>query len=527
MNKIQTKYKSTSIRKALCLAGLIALSSQAWQVQADTHTDINASFDQAVYTEETLGDLDTAIKLYTDIIANTDNQRVVSAKALLHLGRCYKKLGDNSQALLNFNALIDQYGDFANIVANAEDEKFSLPFTQLNLLPPPWVDGEVLEYTIHNPAGLKESYTNLVKLKQIGTNGQVQWLNQQVFASAHNRRQIAVSLLEDEESGETISTDLRGPHWPGMSTEVKDGKVIMRNNISNEVIVEDFKPGSISDSSMETIIRRLPLQKDYSVTIPSYSHQAGGYIHLDLQVLDDNTRIDVPAGSYNTYHVKVTYRQFKAALFSMELWVAKDEPSRPIVMYSVQHQTFKLKGSGSLSASQATTYRYASKNAEFELAKRWHAFDTSHKNDEHLQLMIVPFDATGTVGYLDVSDHPTGEWYPTDPKMPAEWAIEWATGFFKNFVPREATMEEFTVNGNKAIRYVSDYEFNKKAMVEYRAIILHEKHRYSFIFQIEKDSFESHRAEYDQMIESFKVIDATSTKTATKTASKQPLNKPL
>ena len=50
-------------------------------------------FEKALYAEEMKGDLAEALKIYQQVLKENPGDRQVSARALLHIGMCYEKLG--------------------------------------------------------------------------------------------------------------------------------------------------------------------------------------------------------------------------------------------------------------------------------------------------------------------------------------------------------------------------------------------------------------------------------------------------
>ena len=56
------------------------------------------------------GDLNGAIRQYREIVAKYPNNRAVAAKALLHLGQCYEKLGD-TESRKAYERLVRDFGD--------------------------------------------------------------------------------------------------------------------------------------------------------------------------------------------------------------------------------------------------------------------------------------------------------------------------------------------------------------------------------------------------------------------------------
>ena len=75
---------------------------------------------EAIYQEEVNGDLDNAIKTYQLIISKYPDSRKVSADALLHLGLCYEKLG-NQEAVKTYKRLVSNFPEQKNQVAVARE----------------------------------------------------------------------------------------------------------------------------------------------------------------------------------------------------------------------------------------------------------------------------------------------------------------------------------------------------------------------------------------------------------------------
>lgn len=74
----------------------------------------------AVYEEEIKGDLDAAIKLYTQVTKNTSNNRRIIAEAYYRLGYAHEKLGTKN-ALYYYSELIANFIDQTTFVAKAEE----------------------------------------------------------------------------------------------------------------------------------------------------------------------------------------------------------------------------------------------------------------------------------------------------------------------------------------------------------------------------------------------------------------------
>jgi hypothetical protein len=93
--------------------------------------------EEAVYTEETLGDLQKAVHLYQQVIADAEASRSVVAEAHYRLAACYLKQGDRTAAVAELRKLGRRYGDLPGIPVQARDvlEDITMPSPAL-LMPP-------------------------------------------------------------------------------------------------------------------------------------------------------------------------------------------------------------------------------------------------------------------------------------------------------------------------------------------------------------------------------------------------------
>lgn len=65
-------------------------------------------YQSGIYKEEVEGELEKAIEIYEQILADFPENQAVAAKALYHIGLCYEKLG-NQEAQKAYQRLIDEY----------------------------------------------------------------------------------------------------------------------------------------------------------------------------------------------------------------------------------------------------------------------------------------------------------------------------------------------------------------------------------------------------------------------------------
>ena len=82
-------------------------------------------YQAGLYQEEVQGDLQRAIEIYRQILEDFPDSRAVGAKAQLHIGHCYEKLGLR-QAQQAYQRVIDDYPEHRDEVAVARERLASL-----------------------------------------------------------------------------------------------------------------------------------------------------------------------------------------------------------------------------------------------------------------------------------------------------------------------------------------------------------------------------------------------------------------
>lgn len=82
---------------------------------------LSVMLDQAIYTEQTAGDLPKAIKLYERIVRQSEANRALVAQAWFRLGQCHLKAGNDAKARQAFQAVIAEFSDQSEWVARARE----------------------------------------------------------------------------------------------------------------------------------------------------------------------------------------------------------------------------------------------------------------------------------------------------------------------------------------------------------------------------------------------------------------------
>jgi Tol biopolymer transport system component len=107
-----------NLKKTFILVVFTTVLLTAFGFQFQTSPEFKILFEKAKFTMETKGDLNGAIKIFSQIIEKYPKEREYAAKSQLYIGLCYEKLG-NVEARKAYDRVVRDYADQSEIVAQA------------------------------------------------------------------------------------------------------------------------------------------------------------------------------------------------------------------------------------------------------------------------------------------------------------------------------------------------------------------------------------------------------------------------
>jgi Tol biopolymer transport system component len=102
----------------LVLTGVLTLTAVAQKSTTSKSNAPEALLGEAIHQEEAEGNLEAAIAAYKKVISEYGNNRPLAAKAQLHLGLAYEKLG-NAEARKAYEQVVRNYADQPEVAADA------------------------------------------------------------------------------------------------------------------------------------------------------------------------------------------------------------------------------------------------------------------------------------------------------------------------------------------------------------------------------------------------------------------------
>jgi len=268
--------------RTLILVGLVTMVASGATSGAQSLSEM---LEEGIFKEESVGDLNAAIKIYEQIVAKAVKNRSYAAQARYRLGMCYLKQGRKEEATLAFRILIDQFPEQMESVAQARIQLSKLAYSTSGLVtrqvwaPATDTMGEV------SPDGRYFSYVNwttgnlAVRELETGESRDVTnegtWGTPQKFCGVStwspDSRQVAyywtdrgseatlrVTGLDGSKPRSIFGAGLRLRHAPWPRAWSKDGKYILalwgeENESLKDGLEAQIVLVSVADGSMRVL----------------------------------------------------------------------------------------------------------------------------------------------------------------------------------------------------------------------------------------------------------------------------------
>jgi hypothetical protein len=452
--------------------------------QTDSPSEL---LEQAIYSEETKGDLDSAMALYQQVLTQGKNTQALAAQAQYRLGVCQYKQRNYAAATAAFTTLVKDYPDQKDLVALAKQYLAR----NNDLLPTPWADGDEERFDVKLAGGLKIGFG--VWTADAGmTNGQKIWRVGRLMAGGgeqFSQVEVAADTLKPIHSRwkHTLLGDADAAYLPGHA----DVKLAGKDSVANVPL------GDLAYDNEEGfhLFRRLPLAMGYKSTVNILA-SLGGLNILPLGVEVTATEpVTVPAGTYPCYKLDLNIGQ--------TFWISTNSP----------HEVVKIEAGGAIMELTETRQRHPGEAvgyvdpAGFSMsAPAGWLFGSLTQEPNSAKILIMDPAVTGTFvldwGSLDTVE-PKSATNSVRALLEKESAD--AAKKYKNYQARADAWQERTVAGLPAESLVADYLDGDKPQVGYGVTIMTRDHAAAFQFLMPAADFEAMRPKLDAIVDSFKV----------------------
>lgn len=406
----------------------------------------SATFEKAVYNEQTVGNLEEAIRLYRTVISDAEDARSVAAKAQYRLGQCLLKQGKRQEATAAFQHLLDHWPGEAELVARARK---LLP--GLMLQPAPWKDGERLTMSMKLQGGQPIGVVGL-SVKSAQLNDCPMWKVAVRRFIVGGENQGLSRVVMDQESMRPRQTVMESTIFGNSSAEWGDKEIVItRPGEESPQVVEMDEPAFSNDETLY-VMRVLPLEVGYKVTLAlRVAFTGGNPVGFEISV-SKKEEIVTPAGTFDCFRLETNIAQ--------TFWIT-DTPERYLARFEAEGVVSELS-SIDLGGPQRV------ENSELGFAvtvpEGWISFFSATQNERnsailHLVAPELGFAMLRVKKKELLNDRVRGS--------VQDWADSRLKNFrnsFKNVVLSDEGIEDTTLAGMAAVKCKFQYEMSKRPM---------------------------------------------------------------
>jgi hypothetical protein len=489
MKKInQFSIRARRTGAALFLLAFTSLMPTAPAVAAASPSEL---LEQGIYSEETKGDVDAALKLYQQVVTEAKAGQAVAAQAQYRLGVCYYKKKNYTEANAAFDKLVRDYPDQKDLIALANKYLAGA----MPLLPAPWVDGEEMQLDIKFPTGFKIG-TACYRVEAGESNGQKTWrLASRLYAITQQSSRVEV----DADSFRPMHCWWKISLIGAVDVTYGQGYAELKAAGKDETKKVDLSGVVYDNEEVIQLMRRLPLASDYKTTLRIFTGLGGGnVISLQAQVVAQE-KVEVPAGTFDCYKVELS-------MVNQTFWYSTD----------AHHYLVKFEGGGVAGVLATITQRPAGAPVQYQdpafnfsltAPADWMFFRSEMKDDkDKTRVVILDPDAIAT-SVVNVGSRKV--LWPEAQKSLRAWAekeISDGEGskLLKEFTIRPDSWKDRTVAGKPALSVIGDFVEGKEKKIGYAVFTFGNTNAATFVLLAGAKDFEAFQPKFEAIVDTYK-----------------------
>jgi hypothetical protein len=484
-------YLSVLARRTSAALLLLSLTSLLPVAHAAAAASPSELLEQGLYSEQTKGDVDAAMKLYQQVVAEGKAGQAVAAQAQYRLGMCYHKKKNYAEATAAFQKVVHDYPDQKDLVALAS--KYLAGAMPLG--PAPWVDGEEMQLDIKFPTGFKVG-TACYRVRAGETNGQKIWrLSSRLMAGTQQASRVEV----EAETFKPLHCWWKISVVGEVDVTYLPERAEIRSVGTDAVKKVDLGGLVYDNEEAAQLLRRLPLSAGYETTLRIFTGLGGGnIIPLGIKVVGEE-RVEVAAGTFDCYKVELSP-------VGQTFWCSTD----------VHHYLVKFEAGGVVAELARVTQRKAGEPVPYHDSEYgfsltapadWVFFRSDVKDEKKASRVIVlDPDAVATVAvnvgsrrvFGPKTEQPLRDW------VQKELIEGEAVMTLKALKIRPESWKERTLDGHPALSVLGDFEEGKEKKIGYAVTSAGTTHTAVFTLIVPAKDFESSQPAFEAIVDSYK-----------------------
>ncbi len=454
-------------------------------------TNVELQLEEAIYLEETAGDLAAATKIYLEMLENGEGQRSLLARAHDRLAGCYLKMGRPEDAERHFQKVIEQYPEEAELVARAQLALSASPALE----PAPWVDGEVLTYVIKLPTGVQFGVYVFAIESGADASGDLWQIMARRYHDGAASDQGFSRVTVRQGTMRPVHSVFRHSMMGSFESHYEDSTFRMLSHqadgTSKESMIRHAQPVFDNDEWIY-LTRSLPLALGYRTTLP-LNVFAGEPLKVSFEVTKEKT-VKVPAGTFECLKAKSSLGQtFYYSTGPERLVVKMDLPGATAELARVSHRRH----------SEEEIYRDDQAGFSLTLPAGWFVQGNSEFTKGKKGLLHLLDPGAEQRSFFLWADTPSNK----EPELAkiARKTIAADSQALVGQKVRDDSWREDTVDGRPVLFVTTDFRDGEVRLSRYLVWIAGEHKIGRFIFNVPTDRLEALRPVLDEMVASLRL----------------------
>jgi Protein of unknown function (DUF3108)/Tetratricopeptide repeat len=469
---------------AFLLAAVVAIHPSTARAASESPSEL---LEKGIYNQETKGDLDSAIAIYQQLIAEANANQSLAAEAQFRLGQCYLKKSRSAEATAAFEKLIHDFPNEKGLVAKAREllpDKFTLG-------PVPWVGGERLQLNISllngTDIGTCEYRADFVQQ----ANGRKLW---RVGARMMAGPQSVSSVDADAETFRPVSSRWKNSLLGEVSAVYRPYEVeVQRVGKTQPTITPLDQPVLDNEEAMHSM-RRLPLQVGYKTTLTVFTALGGSRaLPIGLEVVGRET-VETPAGKFDCFKVHL-------ALVNQDFWFS-DDAHRYLVKFEAGPAVAQLMSVTQRRPGEPVQFRDEELGISFTAPPDWVIWRARQGQPEG-QVLIRMLDPEADTEDGGMRLFTTDSLSEAARQSARAWAEE-RLGKNKSIQVRPDSWKDVTIDGRQGVSFVAEYNERDKTYEQFLAFVPGAKYSEMFVLTCAPEKFDALKTQFDSILASYR-----------------------
>lgn len=441
--------------------------------------------EKGIYTEETKGDLDAAIGIYQQLVAEAKAGQALGAQAQLRLGLCLLKMKRETEAIVAFEKLIRDFPNEKELVARAREHLHP----EIAFEPVPWEDGERLALKLTLAAGMEIGAMEL-RSDLVDSGGRKAW---RVGRRMSGGGEMLSHTDIDPQTFQPLASYWKHTLLGEVTAVFRPGEVeITKAGAADSTKIRLDKPVFDNEECFH-LARVLPLKPGYKISPPIITTLGGGgVIPIGMEVVKVEM-VEVPAGKFECFKLQLSVGQ--------TLWYSTDA-NRYLVKFEAGGAIGQLTSISKRPSGAPVAFRDDELGLSLAAPADWlvHRFTNG---EPAKQVLIRTYDAAAnaTDGGLRLFET------ASLPAAARGSARAWAESNLRENKAgkvRPESWKNITVAGRPAVSCLVDFEEAGKRQVQHLVHAIGARYSEFFVISGPPEKFDALKTAFDGIIASYR-----------------------